>query len=88
MKIKFETSLEQWKRLNKYEIFMHYTSFSDFMCMYEERMTFREAERYWKKFEGLEKYIKEKYNYDPEQLMRDFYFTKKIDARGLFELLK
>lgn len=66
MRITFKSNKREWHKLTKDEMLAHYSLFLDFMCMYEEEMTFSEADRYYKKMEQLREYIIQKFKIDPD----------------------
>ena len=77
MKIKFTSLKKAWPKLTKEQIIMHYSAFGDFMCQFEEYMTFAEAERYWKKHNDLGEYIKKKYGVDPDEAVSKMWESYK-----------
>lgn len=78
MNIKFDITLKELNKFDKEDVLRIFEAFQDFMCQYEEHMTFSEAERYWKKYEKVNNYIKTRFNIDdPERLIHERIFGKE-----------
>lgn len=78
MNIKFRVTIKELDSLNAEECLNVLKVFHDFMCRYEEHMTFPEAERYWNKYNNAVKYITKRFNIsDPEKVIHDRIFGGK-----------
>lgn len=75
MNIRFKVTLKELDDLDQDGVLRVFGEFQNFMLVFEERMTFAEAEKYWDKYDKVEKYIKKRFKIDnPERVIHDMIY--------------